>query len=146
MNDAYNPKLLINSIDGSKKISTILLEELNTCDEFFFSVAFLTDSGYWVFHELFKKLESKNIKESVSTIYVGGGTPSFVDANYVKQIIEVVKSNYYIQKNAEIKKCKDAKQLKELKKEKMSYFTKTDKALKEAAEFCDSLAFAFLFC
>ena len=46
--------------------------------------------------------ESKNIKESVSTIYVGGGTPSFVDANYVKQIIEVVKSNYYIQKNAEI--------------------------------------------
>ena len=46
--------------------------------------------------------ESKNIKESVSTIYVGGGTPSFVDANYVKQIIEVLKSNYYIQKNAEI--------------------------------------------
>ena len=47
-------------------------------------------------------------------------------------------------KAEEIKKCKDAKQLKELKKEKMSYFTKTDKALKEAAEFCDSLAFAFL--
>lgn len=65
MNDAYNPKLLINSIDGSKKISTILLEELNTCDEFFFSVAFLTDSGYWVFHEIFKKLESKNIKGKI---------------------------------------------------------------------------------
>ena len=46
--------------------------------------------------------ESKNIKESVSTIYVGGGTPSFIDANYIKQIIEVVKSNYDIQKNAEI--------------------------------------------
>ena len=47
-------------------------------------------------------------------------------------------------KAEEIKKCKDAKQLKELKKEKLSYYTKSDKTFKELAEFCDSLAFAFL--
>lgn len=32
--------------------------------------------------------KNKNIK--ISTIYIGGGTPSYIDANYVKQIIEEI--------------------------------------------------------
>jgi len=64
--ESYNfPKLLFNKTDGSKKVSTILLEELNNCDEFLFSVAFLTNSGYLIFHETLKRLESKNIKGKI---------------------------------------------------------------------------------
>ena len=47
-------------------------------------------------------------------------------------------------KKDEIKSCKDAKIAKELKKEKLALYTADHKVFKEIAEFCESLAFAFL--
>ena len=46
--------------------------------------------------------ESKRIKESVSTIYIGGGTPSFIHEKYITGIIATIKKYYNIEKNAEI--------------------------------------------
>lgn len=49
------------------------------------------------------KFESKNKKEyKINTIYIGGGTPSFIDAKYIKEIISTIKENYTVLNDAEI--------------------------------------------
>lgn len=50
------------------------------------------------------KYQSKKVNEEIqiNTIYIGGGTPSFIDAKYIKEIIETIKENYEIDSNAEI--------------------------------------------
>ena len=38
----------------------------------------------------------------VTTIYIGGGTPSFIDAKYIVDIIKTIKENFVVSKEAEI--------------------------------------------
>ena len=38
----------------------------------------------------------------VNTIYIGGGTPSYIDSEYIIQIMEAIKSNFNVSENAEI--------------------------------------------
>lgn len=45
--------------------------------------------------------KSDNIYK-ISTIYIGGGTPSFINSKYIVQIIETIKSKFEIIKDAEI--------------------------------------------
>lgn len=56
--------------------------------------------------ELLKK-EIKSKKEEVkeyeiSTIYIGGGTPSYIESKNIVEILETIKQNYNISKTAEI--------------------------------------------
>lgn len=44
--------------------------------------------------------ENKNVL--VKTIYIGGGTPSYIKEKYIKEIIQTLKSNFEINPNAEI--------------------------------------------
>lgn len=44
--------------------------------------------------------ENKNVL--VKTIYIGGGTPSYIKEKYIKDIIKTLKSNFEINPNAEI--------------------------------------------
>ena len=46
--------------------------------------------------------EGKDITFLVNTIYIGGGTPSYIDSNYIIEIMETIKQNYNVDKNAEI--------------------------------------------
>ena len=47
--------------------------------------------------------ESKKGKDYlVTTIYIGGGTPSYIDSKYIVEILKTIKNNYLIQENAEI--------------------------------------------
>lgn len=46
--------------------------------------------------------EGKDILFLVNTIYIGGGTPSYIDSNYIIEIMETIKQNYNVDKNAEI--------------------------------------------
>lgn len=51
------------------------------------------------------KKEIKENKEDnyvVDTIYIGGGTPSFIDSKYIKEIVEIVKTKFKIKEEAEI--------------------------------------------
>ncbi|SEN98784.1 hypothetical protein SAMN04488134_10339 [Amphibacillus marinus] len=41
----YKPELLVNNIHTDENVLTSLLDELNHCESFFFSVAFITESG-----------------------------------------------------------------------------------------------------
>ncbi|MGL5207251.1 MAG: DUF3427 domain-containing protein [Acidaminococcaceae bacterium] len=60
--DRYVPKILTNSRTKQIKVLDTVLYELERCDEFYFSVAFITNSGVACLIDVLKKLESKNIK------------------------------------------------------------------------------------
>ena len=49
---------------------------------------------------ILKKDDMKN--KVVSTIFFGGGTPSFVDGKYICDVLKTIKSTFKVQKNAEI--------------------------------------------
>lgn len=44
--------------------------------------------------------ESKDIL--IKTVYIGGGTPSYINEKYIKQIIDIIKQNFELIDNAEI--------------------------------------------
>ena len=49
--------------------------------------------------------ESKNINKEdyiINTIYIGGGTPSFIEEKYISEIVYEIKENYNVEKEAEI--------------------------------------------
>lgn len=50
-----------------------------------------------------RKIELQNLQEEcqASTVYVGGGTPSYIEANAIKQILEEIKQVYRIENDAE---------------------------------------------
>ena len=44
-----------------------------------------------------------NLEEyTVNTIYIGGGTPSYIDSIYIAQILQTLQNKFKIQKDAEI--------------------------------------------
>ena len=47
-------------------------------------------------------IENKNSQYIVNTIYIGGGTPSYINSKSIVEIINTIKENYEINKNAEI--------------------------------------------
>lgn len=59
--------------------------------------------------EYVKAVQKEIIKEAkehtgskVTTIYIGGGTPSFIDSKYIVEIVNKIKDNYKVDPNAEI--------------------------------------------
>lgn len=51
---------------------------------------------------LIKEIKNNTNDKKVSTIYIGGGTPSLVDSKYICQVLEEIKNKFEIDKNAEI--------------------------------------------
>ena len=49
------------------------------------------------------KYEKQNKEEyKITTVYIGGGTPSFINSKYIKSIIKNIKENYNVDMDAEI--------------------------------------------
>ena len=63
--EEYQPTLLLNNEAAGQKVLSHILGELNSCEEFRFSVAFLTKSGTAVLMNTFKELEERNIKGKI---------------------------------------------------------------------------------
>ena len=61
----YRPKLLINKHIPKEKVLSTLLQELNYCEEFNISVAFVTTSGIAVLFNTLLELERKGVKGKV---------------------------------------------------------------------------------
>jgi HKD family nuclease len=61
--EEYQPKLLLNSPES--KVLSNIITELKKCDEFFFSVAFVTNSGVAVLIETLKELEKKGVNGKI---------------------------------------------------------------------------------
>jgi oxygen-independent coproporphyrinogen-3 oxidase len=50
-----------------------------------------------------KEIENNNLTNcNVNTIYIGGGTPSFIESKYIVEIINTVKAKFNVEKEAEI--------------------------------------------
>ena len=57
--------------------------------------------------QYFEKLNQEIVKNTdknlnVTSIYIGGGTPSCVDERYIAKIIDALKTNFSVSKDAEI--------------------------------------------
>jgi len=65
--DNYKPKLLVNNVAKSENVLISLHEELHDCKEFFFSVAFITESGLATLKSHLWDLKQKGIKGRILT-------------------------------------------------------------------------------
>ncbi len=61
----YQPELLVNQKNPPKKVLTSILHELENCNQFFISVAFVTTSGVATIINKLKELEDRNIKGEI---------------------------------------------------------------------------------
>lgn len=53
--------------------------------------------------EVKQNIKDKKIDDlSIKTIYIGGGTPSYIDSKYIEQIVNEIKNNFTIEQNVEI--------------------------------------------
>jgi superfamily II DNA or RNA helicase/HKD family nuclease/SOS-response transcriptional repressor LexA len=61
----FHPDILVNQKKPPRKVLSTILEELEKCDEFFISVAFVTTSGVATIINKLKELEHRKIKGKV---------------------------------------------------------------------------------
>ncbi len=55
-----------------------------------------------VFSQKQEEIGIKEQKRKVSTIYIGGGTPSYIESKYITQILQTIRENFDVMKEAEI--------------------------------------------
>lgn len=73
----YDPKLIINDKQTKQYMMNVLQDELDTCQNFFFSVAFLTQDGLAALKTQLADLHRKNIKGKILTsIYLAFNQPA----------------------------------------------------------------------
>lgn len=61
----YIPRLLTNERSAGVKVLSSIIAELNSCEEFWFSVAFLTNGGLQSLLNTFKELQNQKIKGKI---------------------------------------------------------------------------------
>lgn len=66
-NEAYRPKLLYNDIHRGSTVLADIEQNLENCDSFWFSVAFITKSGIIIIKEILKELADRGIKGRILT-------------------------------------------------------------------------------
>ena len=64
-NERFLPRILTNNQKQQVKVLESLLSELKNCNEFFFSVAFVTNSGIACLADALNELQHKNIKGKI---------------------------------------------------------------------------------
>ncbi|GLO68051.1 hypothetical protein MACH08_38350 [Oceanobacillus kimchii] len=82
--DSYKPKLLINSAHHNENVLSPLLEDLDKCRSFIFSVAFITESGLATLKSHLYDLKRKGIKGRILT-------STFLHFNHPKAFKELLK-------------------------------------------------------
>lgn len=64
-NQYYQPELLVNQKNPPKKVLSTILHELENCNQFFISVAFVTTSGVATIINKLKELENRGVKGQI---------------------------------------------------------------------------------
>ncbi|MBT2731993.1 DEAD/DEAH box helicase [Carnobacterium sp. ISL-102] len=73
----YDPKFIINDSKNKQFMLNVLQNELDSCDEFFFSVAFLTQAGLAALKTKLADLHTQGIKgKIVTSIYLAFNQPA----------------------------------------------------------------------
>ncbi|MBD3107499.1 DEAD/DEAH box helicase [Bacillus sp. AGMB 02131] len=72
----FKPELLLNDVKNNENVLNTLLEELDHCQSFIFSVAFITESGLATFKSHLLDLKNKGIKGRILTsVYLNFNQP-----------------------------------------------------------------------
>lgn len=66
-NEAYRPRLLYNDVHRGNTVLADIEREIQECDCFWFSVAFITKSGLVVIKEILKELQEKGVHGRILT-------------------------------------------------------------------------------
>ncbi|EPY2272100.1 DUF3427 domain-containing protein [Clostridium sporogenes] len=83
-NIALTPKLIVNDYSKGSKVLSEIISELNKCEEFFISVAFITNSGILPLLETLKVLNKKGVKgKIITTDYL-----NFSEPKALKKLLE----------------------------------------------------------
>lgn len=79
-NNVYKPQFISNNYKEGRKVLSTIESELRTCDEFCFSVAFITMSGVVPLLPILKELEYRNIPGKIlTTDYLSFTDPKALD-------------------------------------------------------------------
>lgn len=89
--EEYRPSLLINNYKLGQKVLTSIVNELNKCEEFLFSIAFITNSGVASLINVLKELEDKGVKGKI----IASQYQNFTEPVALKRLISL--------KNIEVK-------------------------------------------
>lgn len=84
VDENYRPSLLVNDASKGSKVLTTILRELEKCDEFLFSVAFVTEGGVVVLLETLKMLQAKGVKGKI----VASQYQNFTQPKALKRLLE----------------------------------------------------------
>lgn len=82
--ESLKPQLLTNKLSGGENVLTTLLEDLHVCQSFFFSVAFITESGLATLKAILHDLHLKGVKGKILT-------STFLEFNKPKVFQELLK-------------------------------------------------------
>lgn len=82
--DTYKPRLLVNNRNENEDVLTSLVEELDSCNSFIFSVAFITESGLATLKSHLYDLKQKGIRGRILT-------STFLNFNQPKVFKELMK-------------------------------------------------------
>lgn len=82
--DSYKPRLLVNNLHRNETVLSPLLEELDKCESFIFSVAFITESGLATLKSHLYDLKRKGVKSRILT-------STFLQFNHPKAFKELLK-------------------------------------------------------
>lgn len=83
--EEYHPKLLINDSKNGQKVLTNIINELGKCEEFLFSVAFVTNSGVASLINILKQLEEKGVKGKL----IASQYQNFTEPRALKRLIKL---------------------------------------------------------
>ena len=81
----YKPSLLINDKERERKVLTTLLKELSKCEAFYFSVAFITNSGIASIINVLKELEQKGVRGKI----IASSYQNFTQPRALKRLKEL---------------------------------------------------------
>ncbi|MEG0918813.1 MAG: DEAD/DEAH box helicase [Anaerovoracaceae bacterium] len=82
--ERYNPKLIINNHKKGVKVLTSIENELQKCEEFYFSVAFITQGGVASLLSILTELEEKGLKGKIVTSQY----QDFTDPKALRRLLE----------------------------------------------------------
>ena len=66
-NESYRPRLIYNDYEKKVKVNTSIISELEKCDSFDFSVAFITMGGITGLFQKFRELKERGVKGRIIT-------------------------------------------------------------------------------
>lgn len=82
--DTYKPKLLVNNTQKNEDVLSSIIEEMNSCHSFIFSVAFITESGLATLKSHLLDMKRKGIHGRILT-------STFLNFNQPKIFKELMK-------------------------------------------------------